>query len=112
MSQLNLPMLSVYEGPELVPSEAVEAIPTYREAVRTCWLLKRRTRMTRAQLAEETGCYPSHITDYLSDNPERRELPAKHIAAFEISCGNRCITQWLAGQAHLTILETLIRKAA
>ncbi len=62
--------------------------------------------MTRAQLAEETGCYASHITDYLSENTDKRELPAKHTAAFEVSCGNRAITQWLTKQADLTILET------
>lgn len=113
MTQLTLPMLTVYEGPALVSIDAVAACNTYRDAVlRACWLTKRRTSMTKRVLAEETGCYPSHITDYLSDNPERRELPAKHIAAFEVSCGNRLISQWLARQANLTILEQFIQARA
>jgi hypothetical protein len=112
MSQLTLPMLTVYEGPRLVPADVVAACKTYRDAVRMCWNLKPRTRMTRAQLAEETGCYASHVTDYLNDDEAKRDLPAKHINAFEVSCGNRLITQWMAAQAHFTILETLLLQKA
>ena len=112
MSQLTLPMLTVYEGPRLVPADVVAACKTYRDAVRMCWNLKPRTRMTRAQLAEETGCYASHVTDYLSEEPTRRSLPAEHIQAFEVACGNRLITQWMAAQAHFTILETLLQQKA
>tara|TARA_R110000868_G_scaffold162851_1_gene394381 strand:+ start:1375 stop:1584 length:210 start_codon:yes stop_codon:yes gene_type:complete len=68
--------------------------------------------MTNRQLAEECGCYASHLSDYLADDESKREMPAKMIPAFETSCGNRAITQWLAGQAHLTILETFIQAKA
>jgi hypothetical protein len=108
MTQLTLPMLTVYEGPRIVPADVVAACKNYRDAVRMCWQLKPRTRLTRAQLAEETGCYGSHVSDYLSDKETSRNLPAERIAAFEVSCGNRLITQWLAAQAHLTILETFL----
>ena len=110
--QMQLPMLTVYEGPRLVAPVVVEACKTYREAVKTCWSLKTRTRLTKAQMAEETGCYPSHITDYLSEKESTRNLPAERIAAFEVSCGNRVITQWLAAQAQVTILETFIQARA
>jgi hypothetical protein len=105
-------MLTVYEGPRIVSQSAVAACKTYREAVQACWGLKTRTRMTKAQLAEETGCYASHVTDYLTDKATSRNLPADRIAAFEVACGNRFITQWLATQANLTILETFIPQRA
>jgi hypothetical protein len=107
--QLQLPMLTYYTGPKLVPLEVVAGVPTYREAVRLCWQMRLRTSLTRRALAEEAGLYASHVTDYLSAEHSKRELPARHIAAMEVACGNRVITQWLAMQANLTILETFIQ---
>ena len=113
MSQLSLPMLTVYEGPALVAGDAVAACETYRDAVRLCWSLRRRSRMSTTAYAAEVGCYASHLAGYVHEYEGRRELPAKHIAAFETACGNRAVTQWLAARANLTILETFIaRKAA
>jgi hypothetical protein len=112
MTQINLPMLTVYSGPTLVHPDLVDQCKTYRDAVRMCWELRKRRLMTRSMLAEESECYPSHITDFLSEDDSRRELPAKRIGMFEQSCGNRCITQWLATQAGLTILETLMQRKA
>jgi hypothetical protein len=108
-TQMQLPMLTVYEGPRLLQPQIVQACKTYRDAVKACWTNRLRTRLTKAQIAEETGCYPSHVTDYLSDKETSRNLPAERIAAFEVSCGNRVITQWLAAQAHVTILESFIQ---
>ena len=110
--QMQLPMLTHYDGPRIAPAEAINACRSYRDAVRLCWDMRTRVNLSRAVLAMEAGLYASHLTDYLSDNPEKRELPAKHIAAFEVSCGNRAITQWLAAQAQLTILETFIQRKA
>ena len=112
MTQLNLPMFSVYNGPRLVDHDLVKAATSYRDAVRLCWDQRTRKNLPKTVLAMEAGCYASHMTDYLSDDETRRELPAKHIAAFELSCGNRAISQWLAAQAHLTILETFIQARA
>jgi hypothetical protein len=109
--QLTLPMLTVYEGPKLVDVELVKACRTYRDVVRACWNLRTRRSLTKRVLAEETGSYAPHISDYLSDDDNRRDLPAKRIAAFETSCGNRMITQWLAMQANLTIMEQFIPSA-
>lgn len=112
MAQLVLPMLTYYEGPRLVDADAIKAARSYRDAVRLCWDMRTRKNFPKALLAQEAGLYASHVTDYLSDKAEKRELPAKHIAAFEVSCGNRAISQWLASQANLTILETFIQAKA
>ena len=92
--------------------EVLAAVFTYREAVRVCWDLRTRRHLSRRVLAEESGVYASHVSDYLSDDAGKRELPAKHIAAFEVACGNRTISQWLAKQANLTILEQFIERSA
>jgi hypothetical protein len=106
--QLLLPMLTYYEGPRPVSPEVLAGVLTYREAVRVCWQLRTRRNMTQRVLAEESLLYASHVTDYLSDKDAKRELPAKHVAAFEVACGNRVISQWLAREAHLTILEQFL----
>lgn len=112
MPQMSLPMLTYYEGPRLVDADAIEAAKSYREAVRLCWALRTRTNLPRAILAMEAGLYASHVSDYLHEDATKRELPAKHVADFEVSCGNRAITQWLAAQAELTILEAFIQRKA
>lgn len=112
MEQLTLPMLTVYTGPRLVDLEIVDACHTYRDAVCCCWDLRTRRNLTQRVLAEEAGLYASHVSDYLSTLHAKRDLPAKHVNGFELCCGNRMISQWLARQAGLTILEQFIRRAA
>lgn len=114
--QLQLPMLTWYdEGrPRLVPIEVVRAASTYRAAVLGCWNARTRRSMTRRQLAEEICVPASHLTDYLSDKPDKRDMPAKYVKAMEISCQNRFITQWFTHDAELTHLEQVLleRRAA
>lgn len=107
MQQLGLPMLTVYEGPRLVEPELVASCATYRQAVRACWMNRTRQSLKPRGLAEEINGYASHVTDYLNadDKPHRRDLPAKKINDFEIACGNRLITQWIARQAHLAVVH-------
>jgi hypothetical protein len=98
----------------MIDVQAIESTQSYREAVRSCWTLRNRQSMTKRQLAEEVGCYASHITDYLSPDETKRDLPARHIAQFEAACGNRFISQWIARRSELTVLEEFVaaRKAA
>jgi hypothetical protein len=103
--QLSLNMLTYYQAPVMVSAAEVDAIKTYRGAVLACWAKRNRPHLTKRQLAEEVGCYASHITDYLSDDPAKRDLPARHIAEFEGACGNRFISQWIARRSELTVLE-------
>lgn len=106
--QLPLFRLTPYYGPTLLPRDLIMAAPTFREACRLCWMKRTRRNLMQRTVAEETGMRPSHITEYLSADPAKREMPARYIAAFEVSMGNRAITQWLAWQASLTILEQFI----
>lgn len=105
--QLHLPMLTSYDGPALVPDEVLAGLLSYRAACRWAWDNRKRSRMTKRILAEECALYPSHVTDYfaLDDSPKRRDLPAKSVAAVEVACGNRCISQWLAKHSELPVLR-------
>lgn len=110
--QLQLPMLTYYEGPTLIDPALIATIKDYREAVQSCWLLRKRRALTKRALAEEANLYTPHVTCYLSAKDGKRNLPADRIAKFEEACGNRCITQWLTKQAQLTILETFVARRA
>ena len=112
MPQMSLPYLTHYDGPRIVSGDVVGACKTYRDAVRMCWSLRVRNKMSKTAYAAEVGCYPSHLSGYVSEDEGRRQLPAEFVAAFEVACGNRCVTQWLAAQANLTILETFIQQRA
>lgn len=118
MIQLELRLIARIDGPSVAPNYAVSALTSYREAVCACWMHRRVAGMTKASLAELTGMRPSHISDYLSlsekdrRGAERREMPAKYITAFQQATGNCIVTQWLASQDRLTILESLIVGAA
>ena len=93
----------------VVPSEVIRGLPTYRHA----WKL-RRTRMSQGAFAVAAGLYASHVSDYLSVHANRRELPARLVPVVEAVLGNTVISQWLAYQCQLTVLEELaaVRRVA
>jgi hypothetical protein len=107
--QIGLPLIGVIEPPKVYPRDVVCMALTYRQAVRLAWQLRRVRGMTRQQLAAEAGLYASHITDYLNedDAPSRRDLPAKKIPEVESALGNRILSQWMAMQSELTVLEEM-----
>ncbi len=98
----------------VVPPQVVMRIRTYRQACRLAWKLRRIRNLTRRSLAEQSGLYAPHVTDYFSLCESRRELPAKHVAAVERVLGNTVVSQWLAQQSQLTVLEEMqaARRAA
>jgi hypothetical protein len=113
MEQLSLPMLTVYSGPRLVDQAEVAKCRSYREAVRLCWEQRTRINLKRIQVAEYCGLYASHVTDYFSASPSRRELPAKKVDVVERVLGNRAISQWLLLQTQRSDAEvTELREAA
>lgn len=109
MDQLEFPLMGRLDAPSVAPRQWVNYVKTYRHAVRVSWQLKRVHHMTRSQLAAEANLYPQHVTDYLheDDKPSRRDLPADAIARFETVVGNTLISQWLAAQSKLTVLEEM-----
>lgn len=96
-----------------VPPQVIQGLPTYRHACRLAWKL-RRTRMSQKAFAGMAGLYAPHVSDYLSVHAKRRELPARCIGQVEAVLGNSVISQWVAAQGHLTVLEELqaLRRAA
>jgi integrase len=115
MEQLPLRLLCRLDAPSVVPPDVIARIPDYRSAVRFCWANRRRTKMTMRILAEEAGLYAPHVTCYLADpklqRKHQRDLPGSCIKAFESACGNTAISQWLAMQAQLTVLEAMQAQA-
>lgn len=107
MEQLQLRLLCRLDGPSVVPPTSINTVKSYREAVRLCWQLRRVRNMTQARLAEEAGLYAPHVTCYLHDGERQRDLPGQAVARFEMACGNTAITQWMALQAKLTVLEEI-----
>lgn len=107
MDQISLPLLVRHNGPSAVPTDYIRRCKTYREAVRLAWEISR-IRNQRA-LAEGAHMRKQHVTDYLNpdDKPTRRSLPAQQIANFEAFIGNTLVTQWLAAQSKLTVLEEM-----
>jgi hypothetical protein len=105
---LDLPLIGgVVQAQRLViPPEAVMRIPSFRHACRLAWRL-RRVRITQRTLAAHAGLYASHVSDYFSPRSERRELPARYVAAVERVIGNTVISQYLAHAAKLTLLEEM-----
>lgn len=91
----------------VVPPEVIMGLRTYRHACRLAWKLRAVRNLTRRTLAEDAGLYTSHVSDYFSPHEQRRELPARHVAAVERRLGNTVISQWLAQQSQLTVLEEM-----
>lgn len=109
MKQQSLPLLGRIDRPSIAPTQYIQMCKTYREAVRMCWALRRVHHMALRQLGAEAGIRPQVLSDYLNtdDKPQRRDLPAHRIAAFEAVVGNSLVTQWVAAQQALTVLEEL-----
>jgi hypothetical protein len=91
----------------VVPPQVVMRVRSYRQACRLAWKLRRVRNLTRRSLAEQAGLYASHVSDYFSLHDNKRELPARHIAVVERVLGNAVISQWVAQQSQLTVLEEL-----
>lgn len=115
-SSNRLPLVGGVVQPQrlVVPHEVIRGLTSYRHACRLAWKLRAIRNMTRRTLAEQAGLYPTHVSDYFSVKENKRELPARHIAATERVLGNTVISQYQAAQSELTVLEELqaMRKAA
>lgn len=91
----------------VVPAQVIDGLRSYRQACRLAWKLRRVRNLTQRDLAAQAGLYTSHCSDYFSLHEGRRELPAKKVGLVEAVLGNTVISQWLARQSQLTVLEEL-----
>ena len=109
MEQLQLPLMGRLDGPSIAPAHVVRSCKSYREACRLAWSLRRVRNMTQRRLAEDADLRPQLVTDYLNPDAraDRKSLPAERIARFESVVGNSIVSQWVAAQAQLTVLEEL-----
>lgn len=109
MENRELALIGRLDGPAAVPMQTVSLCNTYRDAVRMAWKLRRIPGMTKAMLAHFAQLTPQHVSDYLAadDNAGRRDLPAEAISRFENAVGNTLVSQWLARQSKLTVLEEM-----
>lgn len=105
--QRELPLLARIDGPSVVHPDMVGRVQSYRDAVRMCFELRRVRGMNRKTVAEYAGIHTPHISDFLSDDASKRAMPAAYIQSFETACGNTCISQWVAMQARLTVIEEM-----
>lgn len=109
MDQREFPLLVRANAPSAAPSQWIHYAKTYRQAVRLAWRFRVDDVMTRQELATKAKLYPQHVTDYLheDDKPSRRDLPADAVARFEAVVGNTLVSQWIAAQSRLTVLEEM-----
>lgn len=106
MQQLELPMLTRIDAPSVVHPSVLKEVNTYRDAVLRCWAMRRdRADGAQSACARYMGAQVSHMSSYLSDDPEQRDMPAKFIKAFQFWCGNTVISQHLARVADLSVNE-------
>ena len=107
--QPELPLLGgVVQAQRLiVPPEVVMGLKSWRHACRLAWKLRRPKNLTQRTLAELADLYPPHVSSYFSLRQDRRELPARHVAPVEAVIQNTVMSQYLAQQAKLTVLEEL-----
>lgn len=108
LTQLELPLLCRLDAPSVVPPQHLRGVTSYRQAVLVCWSLRRdRSAGAQSACARHIGSPVSHMSAYLSDDENERDMPAKRVRAFEAWCGNTAISQWIAMGASLTVLEEM-----
>ena len=115
MEQMQLTgLLCRLDAPSIVDPKRIATCATYRDAVRLCWDLRRVKNLTNAALAERAGLYASHVTCYLEDGKNSRDLPGWAVKQFEWECGNTAISQWFNVGAKLAVVEEMsfLRAAA
>ena len=96
-----------------VPHDQIMKAKNYREALQWCRQVSKRRVASHRTIAEETGMRETHLSQYFNTSPtsdsghKYRCLPAEMIPVIEKFYGNTFISQWLAYQAGLTVLEEI-----
>lgn len=103
------PGFEYIEPARAVPAVYVRQCKTYREVCRMAWQMRRVRNMTYLMLAAYGGFYRPHVGDWFNkdDKKTRRDLPADCISTFEAIVGNTLVSQWIAWQSKLTVVEEI-----
>lgn len=113
MIQQPLRLLCRLDAPAVVPPQVIAGITSFRNAVQTCWALRHdKADGAQSACARHIGAQVSHMSAYLADEDDeskrpRRDMPAKFVRAFEAWCGNTAVSQWMAANAKLTVVEEI-----
>ena len=91
----------------VVPPEVIMQLRSYRHACRLACKLRAHKGLTKRALAERADLYAPHVSDYFSQADNKRELPARKIGTVENVLGNTVISQWVAQDFKLTVLEEM-----
>ena len=100
-----------------VPVEVVDRWQSYREAVVWCWANRPFHGLAepddQALFARHAGVHAPHMSRYVSEfSKAPMELKPDLIPAFEAYTGWRGVTQYLAKQSTVTIMEQVIAEKA
>jgi hypothetical protein len=100
-------------GPPLrfLSRELIEQCATYREACALAWKHRAFPGMTVTYLGAVCDLYQQHVSDYFHASERdpkgrrRRELPAHRISVVQAQLGNGAISQWLARDMGVRLVE-------
>lgn len=103
------PGFELLEPPAVVSNWYVSKCKTFRQACRMAWQMRRVRNMTYEMFSAYGGFTRQHVGDWFNkdDKPTRRSMPAHCIAQSEAIVGNKLISQWVAVQCGLTVLEVI-----
>lgn len=101
------------EGPPMrfLPKELIDECTTYREACVLAWKHRTFVGLTESYLAVVCDLYQQHVSDYFRPDERdekgrrRRELPAHRIGTVQAQLGNGAISQWLARDMGVRLVE-------
>lgn len=118
--QREMPFFMKTEPARFVDSETVSGWTCYRDAVVWCWANRPKDKGMndqddQATFARRSGAYTSHMSRFVSPSSKApMELRPDLIPSFEAYTGWRGVTQYLAKQSSVTLMEEVIeqRRAA
>lgn len=113
--QREMPFFMARQPAKFVPAEIVNQFSTYREAVIWCWANRPQSGLVdpkdQSLFSFHSGMHPPHMSrcvNTLTKAP--MDLPPDFINEFEAYTGWRGITQYIARQSRVTLMEEMIEQ--
>lgn len=103
------PGFETVDAPKFVATWYVDKCKSWREVCRMAWQMRRVRNMTYTMFAAYGGFTRQHVGDWFNpdDKPTRRSMPVDCVHTAESILGVRILSQWIAKQSRLTILEEM-----